>query len=166
MRAPGARGALRAGAQQLDDVGGRAERVGDRAPAADRDRGHDVVVDLGDQHVAGRARGAVEPGQAREGALVLRRGAAEDEAGAVRRGGGGPRPAGRPGGGGGRVEVGELRGGDVGIERLHGVAPSVGMRHDSILGYAALSHIGRMERVRAPRALLAYDDPLAASHSS
>ena len=102
----------------------------------------------------GRARGAVEAGEAGQRLLVLRRRAAEDEAEAV-----GDRAAARAPGGagaaGGGVAVGGLGGGDGGIEGLHGVSPLFDLRHDSILGYAALPHIGRMVLVSAALGLTA-----------
>ena len=73
-------GERRARAQQLDELGGGAERVGDRAAALERHGGDDLAVELGDQHGADGARGAVELREARERRGVLGDGAAQDEA--------------------------------------------------------------------------------------
>ncbi len=135
------------------------------------------VVDLGDEHLAARADGAVQAGEPRQRRRVLRRGAAEDEALAEGRGRGLAGLAGGAGGGGGGVAVGHLGGGDVGVEGLHGVSRLVDLRHALILGYAAPSYIGRMERVLLPGALVAgrpalpvatraYEPPFAASISA
>ena len=80
MRSAAARGRRApagADAQQRDDVGGRAERVGDHAVAGER--GDERAVLLGDQHVAGQRALRVEPGEVAErGAVGAARGPDDD----------------------------------------------------------------------------------------
>ena len=60
------RGGAAGGAEQLDQVGGRLERVGDHGAGVERDRGGDVAAGHGEQDVAGQRAGGVEGGEAAE----------------------------------------------------------------------------------------------------
>ena len=138
------------GAEQLDDVGGwggtgrrsRARRRTARPRRSARRSRRRACRCWGEARCrAGRG------GPAR---LVPRRGAAEDEAVTVGGGGRLARAPGRAGGAGGGVAVGGLGGGDVPVEGLHGVSPSVVLRHAPILGYAGPPYIGRTVRLVRP----------------
>jgi len=70
----------RAHPQQLHDVGGASERIGDRSAAVERKCRPEAAADLGDQHLPGRDPGAVELGQGLEAISIGSRGEPEDDA--------------------------------------------------------------------------------------
>ena len=63
--------------EEVDEVRGRPERIGDRALAADG--GDDRAVLLGEQHGPGEGRLGVEPGELLEGAGVGAAGGSDDD---------------------------------------------------------------------------------------
>ena len=69
----------RAEAQQTDELAAGLERVGDRDAAVDVECRPQLAVDLGDEHLAGRRRGAVEGGEAVQGDGVGLSGGADGE---------------------------------------------------------------------------------------
>ncbi len=75
------RGGAAGGAEQLDEVGGRLERVGDDGARVERHRGGDVAAGHGQEDVAGQRAGGVEGGEAAEVGGVDVTGGADEHGG-------------------------------------------------------------------------------------
>ena len=68
-------------AEQVHDLTGRDERIGDRGAVGERQGGDRTVVQLGDQRRAVRRAGGVERGEGFELLVIERGGEANDDGG-------------------------------------------------------------------------------------
>jgi hypothetical protein len=117
-----ARQVLVAKPEQADGLLGEAERVGDDAAVAERERRHRLPVDQGEQCLTPQLGGVVEGGEPLHGRLLVGLGQPQGDRLRTRRGAGRADLRAAPALGGVAVKVRGVLAGDYGGDRIHGVS--------------------------------------------